>query len=182
MILETKKKKNVLPTDILESTIGEYLKEIYDSCTPSFYGDQLPKKIVWDTFGQLKFVPSCLSRGDLHKNYDKFFEVKISYISKNESYNITHIRPWQDFDYYLLCFVDLDKEMYNFYCVSKEVITNNPELTLGEMNNPKELNEYNEYVGMRITIKSDDVEWLIGKHNVLDSTDYNSLLKFISTI
>lgn len=182
MILETKKKKNVLPTDILERSIGEFLKEIYDSCTPSVYGDQLPKKIVWDTFGQLKFVPSCLSRGDLHKNYDKFFEVKISYTSKSESYNITHIRPWQDFDYYLLCFVDLDTEKYNFYCVNKDVIANNPVMTLSEMNNPKELNAFNKFVGMRMTIRLDEVDWKIGKHNLLESTDYNSLLKFISKI
>jgi hypothetical protein len=178
-----RKKRNNLPKNIMEYPIQQYIMETYTRCSPNMYGSLFPKKIMRDLGEFLKGVPSSINRGDCHVNYLAFFEFKISYKSKDEeSFSITNIRDWQEFDYFVLCFVDPEKNFRSrFYCVEKTVITDNSEIRLGGMNNTADINLENKHVGKRTSIIADDLEWILNKHNLLKTTKYTSLISFIKS-
>jgi len=172
--------RNKITNKTFNLPMDEFLIEIYNNCTPSKYGQVIPKKIVNDMQGKIKELPSTLDRGDLHINYKLFFEGKISFRNMNGKYSITNIRTWQKLNYFLLCFVDTNMEPH-YYCVPKNTITDNPHITLSAMNNPKSRNEHNKYVGMRTSISHDNLDWLFKKENVLKGTSYKHVLSFINS-
>lgn len=161
--------------------IQEFLMKSYETCTPNKYGYLFPKKIFKDCMGKINEMSPLLDRGDLHIRRELFFEAKISYRGLTGKYNIVNIRPWQKLDYYVLCFVDTqDNFKPRFYCVPKDAVTDNSKINLNGMNNTKEINKHNKYVGMRTTIDSLDIEWVFKEHNLLKSTSYKSLMSFIN--
>lgn len=179
---KTKEKRNILSQKTISLPIWEFLLECYNNCTPNKYGQVFVKKVILDSKGVIKELSPSLDRGDLHVNFKKYLEGKISYKNMNGKYSITNIRPWQLLDYFILCFVDTEDDFKPyFYCVPKDVITNNPCIHLNGMNNPSKINQYNRYVGMRTSIGGDDLEWLFKKHNVLKGTTYKHFLTFIKT-
>lgn len=149
---------------------------------PCVYGKLMPNKVIHDVGPPLRSTDKDLlsNRGDLHVNREDFFEKKTTFLNKNGKYSITNIRDWQDFNYFILCFIDLD---YNpsFFCVPKEVVTNNPILRLSAMNDDKETNKHNKYVGKRVSFPSYDVNYIFKKHNILKGTSYKDLLLFFKT-
>jgi|LauGreDrversion4_2_1035121.scaffolds.fasta_scaffold194705_2 hypothetical protein len=183
LLKEVKKKqekRNIITETDYQLKMSDFILKIYNVCTPSKYGAVFPGKIQQDVGHYLKSVSMKLNRGDLHIHYKKFFEVKISYLNQKDKYSITNIRDWQDLDYFILCFVN-GKFKPSFYCVPKKVVTDNPKITLTGMNNSKEVNSYNTYVGKRTSIDSVDIDWLFKKQNVLKGTSYTHLLSFIKT-
>ena len=172
--------QNVFTDDDMNLPIGEFLMKSYSVCTPNKYGDLFPKKIILDSKGKLKELPSSLDRGDCHINFKKYFEGKISFRNKSGKYSITNIRDWQDFDYFVLCFVDThdDFKPY-FYCVPKKTITDNPRISLNGMNNTNKINRSNTYVATRTNINEIDLSWLFKKDSVLKGTSYKHLQDFI---
>lgn len=172
--------KNVFTDEDMNLKIKDFLMKSYQICTPSKYGDLFPKKVILDAKGKLKELPSSLERGDCHINYKKFFEAKISYRNKSGKYSITNIRNWQDFDYFILCFVDSDDNFKPyFYCVPKTTITNNPRINLTGMNNTAKTNSKNKYVGTRTSVNPVDLNWLFKNDSVLKGTSYKNLQDFI---
>jgi hypothetical protein len=181
-VTQTKDIRNKLSEKTFNLPIWEFLMKCYETCTPNKYGQVFPKKLSLDTKGKVIELSPTLDRGDLHINYKLYFEGKISYKGLKGKYNITNIRPWQKLNYFILCFIDTDNKFQpEFYCVPKWVVVDNPELNLTGMNNANNINQFNTYVGMRVTIKSEDIEWLFKKHSVLKDTSYKSLLRFITT-
>jgi hypothetical protein len=181
-VKETREKRNKVSHQMLQLPIWEFLMECYDNCTPNKYGQVFTKKIKQDSNGNIQELSPKLDRGDLHINFKKFFEGKISYKNMNGNYSITNIRPWQELDYFILCFVDTkDNFKPNFYCVPKKTITDNPRIHLTGMNNQSELNNYNRYVGMRTTIAPENIDWLFKENNILKGTSYRNLLSFIKS-
>ena len=178
-----RKKRNVVTEKTFDLPINEFLDYCYQNCTPSKYGQVLPKKIIRDSNYKITELSPTLDRGDLHINLKIFLENKISIMNMNGKYSITNIRGWQDLDYFLLCFVDnrSNTMIPYFYCVPKKVITNNSHITLTPMNNSFSRNLHNTYVGMRTSISHDDLNWLFKKHSVLKGTSYKHLLSFINT-
>ncbi len=179
-VKKMKEKRNKVTYETFELPIWEFLMECYETCTPNKYGEVFTKKIIHDSNGKIKELSPKLDRGDLHMNLKKFFEGKISYKNINGKYSITNIRPWQELNYFILCFVDTEDNFKpHFYCVPKDAITNNPRVHLTGMNNQSKINQYNRYVGMRASISSDDIDWLFKKVSVLKGTNYKNLLSFI---
>ena len=175
--------RNKITEKTLNLPIEEFLQKCYQDCTPGKYGQVFPKKIINDNHQKIKDVPSTLDRGDLHINYKQFFEAKISFKNKNGKYSITNIRPWQKLNYFILCFVDADNNCKpSFYCIPKNILTDNPQIHLTGMNNSKSINSYNTYVGMRTSINEYDLSWLFKEHNVLKGTTYKHLTSFINSL
>ena len=113
--------------------------------------------------------------------FKKWAEVKISYLGKNDTFTIRNIRPYQDFDYYLLCFVDCkDNFKPCFILVSKDVITNNPVFTLTPMNGTKNANKDNKDIGYGMTVKrnGDNFFYLTEITNLLEGTTYQDVTNF----
>lgn len=175
--------RNVFTDDDMELPMGRFLMKSFASCTPNKYGDLFAKKVVHDSKNILKELSSSLDRGDCHADYTKFFECKISYRNRSGKYSITNIRDWQNFDYFILCFVDITDDFKSqFFCIPKETITNNPGITLTAMNNTSDINSKNTYVGTRTSINNVDINWLFKNKNVLEGTSYKHVQKFIQQL
>lgn len=182
--IKTKKneRNNEFKEKYLLLPVQEFLMKSYEICTPNKYGQLFPKKILKDCGSMIGEMSPLLDRGDLHIRREIFFEAKISYKGLKGKYNIVNIRPWQKLDYYILCFVDIEDNFNpKFYCVPHDAIINNSKINLNGMNNTKEINKHNTYVGMRTTIDSLDIEWVFKEHNLLKTTSYKSLLSFIKS-
>jgi hypothetical protein len=125
-------------------------------------------------------IPTGLDCGDCRIGKMKYAELKISFKPSNGKYNIKNIRQWQNFDYYILCFVD-EYMKDKYYCVNKDVIAKNPELTLSYQNGTVNSNVNNTKVNMSVSIHHDDVNFYFKEHNLLGGTSYKHLLKFIKS-
>ena len=180
-VKQKQEKRNVITKEDYSLKMSDFILTIYKVCTPNKYGSVFPSKIQYDAGYFLKTVDLKLDRGDIHINFKKFFEVKISYLNRNKKFSITNIRDWQDLDYFILCFIN-ENFKPSFYCVPKNIITDNPKITLTGMNNSKEVNRYNTYVGKPTTIDPVDVNWLFKKHSVPKGTSYPLLLSFLKTL
>ena len=110
-----------------------------------------------------------------------YIETKMSYLNKSDGYSIKHIRPYQDFNYYLLCFIDCnDKFKANYFMVKKEIITANNEISLSIMNGTKKVNEKNGNKIYSATIKKNSIAYnLLLHNNLLSGTNYSHLSEFI---
>jgi hypothetical protein len=114
----------------------------------------------------------------------KWFEVKISYLGRdNDIFTIRNVRPYQDFDYFLLCFVDCkDNFKPKFIMVKKYVIADNPfNITLTPMNGTKNANKDNKDIGYGTTIKKGSwrESYLLSK-NLLGGTSYSDVTEFFN--
>jgi hypothetical protein len=138
------------------------------------------KETEWVLKGK-RLVPMC--KVILDNIPMKTIEVKISYLGKNESYTIRNIRPYQDFNYFLLCFVDCkDNFKQTFVLVNKEVITNSKNITLTPMNGTKNINEGNVNIGYGTAFnKYSDTFDYIKEKNILNGTNYTDVLDFFET-
>jgi hypothetical protein len=110
-----------------------------------------------------------------------YIETKMSYLNKSNGYSIKHIRPYQEFNYYLLCFVDCDDNFKaNYFMVNKEVITANYEIAISIMNGTKKINEKNGNKIYSATIKKNSRAYnSLLNNNLLSGTDYFHLSEFI---
>jgi hypothetical protein len=144
---------------------------------PATYGPKIQNKIIREL--KAIVVSSDKERGDFRKNIT-FFEVKCSFLSKGVSYSITNIRNWHNFDYYVLCFIDVTNNFTpNFYVIKKDDINN---FKLRGMNGTVESNTVNQNVGMRVAIQIDspDME-LLKSLNLLKDNSFESLYKFVDS-
>jgi hypothetical protein len=124
------------------------------------------------------YVSASEERGDF-MIANKYYEFKVSYLTqKGDSYNITHLRTWQNINRYLFCFVDCDRYFKpNFYVVDKNVIN---KMKLGFMNGTPHANSNNLNVEMRATVKvGEDNHKTIIKHNLLPDTSFDSLREYM---
>jgi penicillin-binding protein-related factor A (putative recombinase) len=124
-------------------------------------------------------VSASQGRGDFVFN-NKYTEVKVSFLSaKTDSYSITHLRLWQQINFYLFCFIDCnDNFKPNFYLIDKNIIN---KLKLGFMNGTPEANINNQNVELRATVKVDsDNMKVIKKFNLLNDTSIKSLKEYLT--
>jgi hypothetical protein len=160
-------------------SFNDFVCECYVKLTPNSYGAHIQNKLIQDL--NLIEVPSSENRGDF-SCCDKYCEFKVSFFSnKTETYSITHIRPWQNLDYYLLCFVDCTKNFTpNFYLLDKHIVHR---MRLGYMNGTPDANSHNHNVELRITIKKDSEDMkIIKKFNLLKDTSLDTLKKYIKSL
>jgi len=155
---------------------------------PQAYGHGIVNKIIFDTQGLLKSCPSEYGDAFSTSNNKKgtaelFYEGKSSFSSKKGTFRITHIRDFQDFDYFIICFVDRqDKFKEYYYILPKDYICKNPDVfKLGNMNNSKKENQNNVNVDKCVTIKKEVVFEKFGENNLLYGTDYKDLMSCIKS-
>lgn len=117
-----------------------------------------------------------------NKVITKYYEVKISYLGKNDTYTIRNIRPYQNFDYYILCFVNCkNKFKPSFIVVPKKEITENSIFTLTPMNGTKNANKDNKDIGYGTSLKRNHWKDLyLEGQNLLKGTSYEDLITYLS--
>ena len=171
--------RNIITDIDYDLSFEDFILKIYINCDSSKYGESFQSYIKKNFFPKIKTLSKQFERGDLHVNYEKYFEVKISYLNKNGKYSVTHIRNWEKFDYFILCFVD---ENFNssIYCIPKNVISENEKLN--SMNGSKYINIENTFVAKRLSLKVNYVNSVLNKKNTLKGTSYNDLQNFISSL
>ena len=202
--------KNKVDNQDYNLPIDEFLMTLYSSCDPQAYGKQFPKKLLKDVGTKLNLfeMPDKIDEGDLglifptyspwefcegrnintpdgKKNINVYkkitFEAKLSYLNRKEKYGIRQIRLYQDFDFFILCFVDCkDDFLPQFTCVKQNTIEQL--FTLTPMNGTKKANEKNGNVPYSATVSkgSEQMDLLFGEYNLLNGTTYNHLLNFLS--
>lgn len=158
--------------------INTYVTELYRKNTQSF-GMGICKKIIHDSNGALK--PSDPDFGDAYSTITtESNEVKSSCLGKTDIFNITHIRDYQNFNYFILCFVDRkDKFKQSYFIVPKSFICNN--FKLNAMNNTKKSNMRNKEIDKRMSIKKEIALYYFGKANLLADTSYDTLQHFLQS-
>jgi hypothetical protein len=152
-----------------------------DFISPNEYGTWVCNKIIHDSKGKLNGVNQSEEMGDCTIRRSIYYESKVSILHQSGKFGIRNIRPWQNYDYFLLCFVDTSEKKYRtyFYIVPKEVVLNNPFINLGIMNSTKDANKGNKKVPLATTFNSFEHTRLFGKHTILKGTSYPQLMKYI---
>ena len=156
--------------------LNDFICQAYVKLNPNSYGMQIQEKLRQTL--SVKNVPASLGRGDYEFN-NKYAEVKVSFLSgKTDSYNITHLRLWQQINLYLFCFIDCEDNFKpNFYLIDKNIIN---KLKLGFMNGTPEANLNNQNVELRATVKTDSENMkVIRKFNLLNGTSIESLKDYL---
>jgi hypothetical protein len=144
---------------------------------PASYGPLIQNKVIHDL--KAIGVKSDEERGDFRKN-KTYFEFKTSFLSKGISYSITNIRKWHNFDYYVLCFIDVENNFTpNFYVITKSGIDT---FSQRGMNGTVESNMSNTNIGMSVTfnVKSKEFEQFKSM-NLLKDTSFDSLFEFVDS-
>lgn len=111
-----------------------------------------------------------------------FYDIKISYLSNKEnSYSIRNIRPYQGLDGYLLTLVDCSNNFdFKFILISHEDLVYRCNLTMTAMNGTSKSNKLNKNVGVGCVFKKGSLsEDLLYRFNMLDGTDFNSVIDYI---
>jgi len=195
--------------------IDEFLMSLYLKCTPASYGKKFPLKLLGDCQRKgiyAREISDNENCGDIRICYpqidgssagwfncaDTFMsfneiseyriEMKISYLTKNDIYNIKGIRLYQDFDFYLLCFVDSKNNFKpRFACIEKDVLNRSESITLTPLSGTKKSNINNENVVYSTSIKNGSFifDMLFDSYdnsgyNLLKDDTYESLISFLS--
>jgi hypothetical protein len=187
--LAKKKKKtlNKLTAGEMELPMKDFIYCLYSKCTPNLYGSRFAKRIIKESKGFLQQTSQSLDNGDF-TFYDsksgkhKYGEIKISYKGINGKYRITNIRDHQKLDYFILCFVDTEKNFQpKYFVVPKEHVTNGTFFKLSAMNGTFIANVNNEIVPKSMTIPQEDMEWYFNQKNIIKGNNFSNLKSFINS-
>jgi hypothetical protein len=157
-------------------TIKEFICECYVKLNPCSYGNRIAEKIriSLDVYG----VNPRDGIGDISWN-DVYYEQKVSFLSNvNNSWSLTHLRPWQKFNYYIFCLIDCEDDFEpNFYVIDKMSIN---KFNLSAMNGTAASNHNNSNIELRTNIlKDSNSHKLLKRMNLLPDTTFNSLREFV---
>lgn len=156
-----------------------------------YYGKTLQKKIIFDlcrdTIDTIRSVPDKEDCGDMCltnqiNSHGEYYEIKCSVLSSTDTWAITNIRPWQDYKFFILLFIDRSKDFkYRFFVIDKQTLLNSGgSIGLHFQNNTAESNVGNDRAGRRATIsRGKGSETYLLKHNLLEDNSYESLCKFM---
>jgi hypothetical protein len=159
-------------------SIKDFICECYIKLNPCSYGNRVAEKIRTEL--NVDSVNQRDGRGDISCN-NIFYEQKVSYLSNvNNSWSLTHLRPWQKFNYYIFCLVDCEDSFEpNFYVIDKVGINR---FNLSAMNGTASSNHNNSNIELRTNIaKGSEAHRTLKKMNLLKDTTYNSLENFIKS-
>jgi hypothetical protein len=159
--------------------LEDFICQCYVKLTPNNYGTRVQERLRREL--NVNRVSQRLGMGDF-EICRKYFEVKVSYLSsKEDSYYLLHLRPWQRFNYYLLCFVDCENDFKpNFYVIDKHVIH---KFKLNNMHGTADANSDNHNVELRISIENNsDSMRILKRSNLLKDTSLQSLKSFIRSL
>lgn len=162
--------------------LTEFFAFCYLWYRPNEYGKKIQKKLE-EYFGLVK-VSEKDEKGDSFLNFmgklKLWFEIKVSYLGNTDSFTVRHIRKWQNFDYYLLCFINpLEDFKVRYVVVTCDDLINN--FRCNFVNGTKESNRLNQNVSLGVTIKKDSKDYnLLLALNRLNGTDAIHMFEFLS--
>ena len=155
-------------------TLNEFLCDCYVRLKPCSYGSRIQAKIIKDL--NLTSISPSLNIGDVAMG-KKNGEIKASYLDKKKSYNLTHLRMWQKFQYYVFCFIDCENDFTPEFYVLDKYVLNLVKMT--PMNGTKESNSENTNIELRATVKKNgETHKLFKKNNKLSGTSFEDLKSF----
>jgi hypothetical protein len=159
-------------------TLNDFVADCYARLKPCSYGSRIQSKIVNDL--SVTSIPPSLNMGDVLLG-NKSGEIKSSFLDKKYSYNLTHLRMWQKFQYYLFCFIDCENDFIpEFYLLDKYILDS---VKKTPMNGTKESNSDNTNIELRATVKKNgETHKLFMKKNKLSGTSFNDLKKFVDSL
>jgi hypothetical protein len=155
----------------------EFICQCYIKLNPNTYGTYMENAIK--NLLRAKKMKKDDELGDISIG-GKYYEVKTSYLGQSgDTYTITHIRQWQKFNYYLLCFIDCDNDFTpHFYVLNKNVMDM---IKVDNMNGTSKSNIDNAKIEKRVTVKvGSDIYNVIVEHNILKDTTFDSLCDFVN--
>jgi hypothetical protein len=162
-------------------TLEDFIAFCYLKYRPNEYGKKIQKRLE-RYFGMHK-VSDSIERGDSFYStmgdHKMWFEMKVSYLGKTDTYSIRYIRHWQDLDYYLLCFVDPRDCKPQFYVVTGSDLMKNFKCHF--MNGTKESNKSNKKSALGLMIKNGSKNHeLLKRLNKLQGTDTINVFEFLA--
>lgn len=184
--LKKRKTHNTITPSEMNLEMEDFIPCIYNKCSPNYYGLVFSQKIIKESNEFLKTTPHSMDNGDFYfYDFDLkktfFGEIKISYKGKNGNYRITNIRDHQKFDFFVLCFVDTEKNFIpRYYIVPKKSVTNSGFFYLTPMNGTKVANMNNEVVPKSTSVKESDCDWYFKKHTLLKGDTFSDLKQFFN--
>lgn len=172
----------------LGMNMTKFITEAFYRKVSASTGLQLAKKMILDTKGVL--MPTESDMGDafsVSRIIDLitrilYYEIKTSFLNiDHKNFRIDHIRDYQDFDYFLICFVDkLNKYEGLFYILPMDFICKNPSVfSLSAMNNTKRANMNNINIDKKLVVKRDVVYDLFPKYSLIPTTKYKDFLEML---
>jgi hypothetical protein len=180
------KEKNRINDSDYELPIDEFLVSIHNECDPGVYGNYFAKRVIKDSKGVLKPVNITENRGDCKFNSkdtgeDMYVELKITFLSeRTNSYKLSNLRFYQDFNYFLFCFVDKLTMEYYFFLVEKKSLEECGFFKFTPMSGTLIENYNKNSVIYSSTVSVSEMLWVFGKLTLLDGTTYESLMKYIN--
>lgn len=128
----------------------------YSAFTPQrrtgFIEDKMRSVFEWKT------VSASENRGDYIDKDGRYFELKCSASNGRRSINVRQVRLWQDIDYYVVMFFDLDNPEYSkVYMLSKEDMKNEVKLRGCPTHGTRAANADNRNVEYSITLPYENV-------------------------
>jgi len=156
---------------------------------PAQYGKLIASNIIEATNGILKQVSSSLDNGDclfknIKNNKIEYCEIKTSYLNdESKKYNVRNIRGYQNFDYFILCFIDKDNNFIpHIYLLPKNVICDTSIFKHSAQNGTARANHYNKNVASSITIQKKNLSYTLDRFNILKDTKLQTLLDYFNEI
>ena len=155
-------------------SLTDFVADCYCRLKPCSYGARIQSKIILDL--GVTSIHASLNMGDVVLG-SKSGEIKVSFLDKKYSYNLTHLRMWQKFQYYLFCFIDCENDFTPEFYVLDKYVLNSVKMT--PMNGTKESNSNNNNIELRSTVKKNGkTHKLFKKYNKLSGTSFSDLKKF----
>lgn len=129
----------------------------------SLYEKKLASLFNWNK------VSASQEQGDYIDVNNEKFELKISSTNQDNSINIDQIRLWQDIDYYLICYVDIENKNLLSFKLSKEQMLTETEKFGKACHGTKKANQGNSKIeySFKIPINNTNKKYLYFKENYL---------------
>ena len=155
---------------------SDFIMDCYVRLKPCSYGAKIQQKISLDV--DISSISPNENKGDVILN-DKFAEIKTSYLGKSGTYRLTHLRMWQKFKYYIICFVDCENDFNaELYLIDKYIMD---KFKLTPMNGTSHANSENNNIELSCTIKKGTPNHnILKRYNRLSGTTIYDLKDFVS--
>lgn len=198
-VREKRQREKMLLNPDYDMNIRDFMASIYCSRNTNTVGTYFAPKLEYDMNGMLGRNSVKIEKGDSTILNGVNFELKFSTKHANAEpkilksgklgkagivHRICNIRPWQQFDYFILGLGDPDNDFsLRFLVFPKVILTQNPDIKLTYQNNTKKSNEENNgQPGMACSLTEEMIQTHLMKHNLLKNGTYEELITFLTTL
>ena len=187
-LLNEKNKRNVITKSEFKLNLEKFIPLILYKCDPFKYGALFDEKLIYSQRALKRAGKSDLGECfyiDKIYNQKRYCEIKITRLHKDgKTYRLTHLRDYQNFNYFIICFVDTsDKYKPYFYILPKDIVCDNPHpnARYGIMNGSEIANTNNENFETALNFNKKFLHELFDEHNLLKGTDLSDLTNFFNS-